>query len=105
VKEWGQRWSLHNLLGPLFWLPVSLAGSWSIAMAFEDLLPPGPAAQIAGYVVGALVAWRLAGTGFLQLVLCASVPKHRTDGWVWAVPLAIVGGYAAWYGLPIWGWL
>jgi hypothetical protein len=105
LKEWGQRWSLHNLLGPLFWLPVSLAGSWGIAMAIEDALPHGQVAQITGYVVGALVAWRLAGTGFVQLVRAAPVPKRRTEGVIWMVPLIVIGAYAAWYGLPIWGWL
>lgn len=105
VKEWGQRASVHNVLGPLFWLPVSLAGSWAIAMAVEDALPHGTAAQVVGYVVGGVVAWRLAGTGFVQLLISPPIPKRRTEGILWAVPLAVVGSYAAWFGLPVWGWL
>ncbi|MEZ4323322.1 MAG: hypothetical protein R3F61_38010 [Myxococcota bacterium] len=104
-KEWAQRWSIHNLIGPLFWLPVSLAGSWAIAMAIEDALPHGTVAQVVGGLVGALVAWRLAATGLIALVRSPPVPRHRTDGLLWMVPLLVIGGYAAWYGLPVWGWL
>lgn len=104
-RDWARRWSIHNLLGPLFWLPVSLAGSWAIAMAVEDALPAGEAARWVGYAVGAVVAWRLAGTGMVQLIRGAPQPKHRFDGMFWAIPLVIVGTYAAWYGLPVWGWL
>ncbi|MCA9569012.1 MAG: hypothetical protein KC656_14280 [Myxococcales bacterium] len=105
VKDWASRWSVHNLAGPVFWLPVSLAGSWVIAMAVEDLFPLEQAAHVVGTLVGLLVAFRLAGTGFLQLVLNAPVPKRRVEGWVYVLPLALVGWFAARYGLPIWGWL
>ena len=104
-RDWASRWSVHNLLGPLFWLPVSLAGSWAIAMAIEDALPHGTIAQVTGWVVGGLVAWRLAGTGLVLLLRSAPVPRHRADGLLWALPLVLVGAYAAWYGLPVWGWL
>lgn len=104
-REWVPRWSVHNVIGPLFWLPVGLAGSWAIAMAVEDALPSGDWARYVGYFIGALVAWRLAGTGFVQLVRSPPVPKRRTDGILWVIPLLTVASYAAWYGLPVWGWM
>lgn len=105
AKDWASRWSIHNLTGPLFWLPVSLAGSWTIAMAVEDLVPLEAGANWVGGFVGVMVAWRLAGTGFLQLILQAPVPKRRIEGWAWVLPLALVGWFAARHGLPVWGWL
>ena len=104
VKDWLSRASVHGIVGPLFWLPVSLAGCWTIAMAVEDLVPI-PGARWIGLGVGALVAWRLCFTGLWNLTLYPHRPKRRTEGLLWATPLLIVAGYAAAYGLPIWGWL
>lgn len=101
-REWARRLSVHNVVGPLFWLPVSLAGSWVIAMAVEDALPAGPIAIWTGRAIGLVVAWRLAWSGLSRLLFGARVPKHRADGLIWVVPLLVVAGYAAWYGLPIW---
>lgn len=104
-REWAKRWSFHNLLGPAFWLPVGLAGSWTIAMAVEDLIPHDQAAPWIGSGVGLVVAWRLVATGFLTLVLQAPLPRRRIEGWLFVVPLGVVGWFAARHGLPIWGWL
>ena len=104
-RQWAQRGSVHNIVGPLFWLPVSLAGSWTLVMAVEDLLPVSDISTWIAWGVGGIVAWRLAGTGLWQLIRCAPVPKRRTDGLLWAPALLLVAGYAATYGLPIWGWM
>lgn len=104
VREWWSRRSIHNLAAPLFWLPVSLAGSWSLAMAVEDLLAFAYGREV-GFLVGGLVALRLASTGFLKLVLQAPAPIRRTDGWRWLPALVSMGGLAARHGLPVWGWL
>lgn len=103
LRTWAGRLSLHNLIGPLFWLPVGLAGCWVIAMAIEDALPAGEIARWVGYAVGALAAWRLVAPGAVRLVLYAPVPRRRIEGWPFAPALLAVGAYAAWYGLPIWG--
>ena len=105
VREWASRISVHNVLGPLFWLPVSLAGSWTIAMAIEDALPIHPVSQGIAWLVGLVVAWRLAGSGLVQLVQTPPKPKLRLEGLIWAAPLAIVAVYAVLYGLPIYGLL
>lgn len=104
-RDWARRWSVHNLSGPLFWLPVGLAGSWVISMAIEDLLPWEGVGRWVGALVGLLVAWRLVLTGLLKLVLHAPRPQRRSDGWPFLLPLAVVGWFAARHGLPIWGWL
>lgn len=103
ARAWAQRVSVHNLIGPLSWLPISLAGCWTIAMAVEDALPAHPVASWAAYALGGVVAWRLAAPAFGRLVLHAPIPKRRIEGWPAAVPLLIVAGFAAWYGLPVWG--
>ncbi len=103
AREWASRLSVHNVIGPLFWLPVSLAGSWTIAMAIEDALPVHVVSQVLAWVVGLVVAWRLAGSGLVQLVKTPPRPKRRVEGLIWAGPLAVVACYAVLYGLPIYG--
>lgn len=103
-KDWRDRWSVHNLMAPLFWLPVSLAGSWSIAMALEDALPVHPASTGVAWTVAGLVALRLGLTAVYTLLHAPPPPKRRIEGWFWVLPLSVVAGYAVWYGLPIWGW-
>jgi hypothetical protein len=103
AREWVSRLSVHNVLGPLFWLPVSLAGSWTIAMAIEDALPTHAISQGVAWTIGIVVAWRLAGSGMQQLVQSPPKPKRRAEGLFWAPPLAVVAVYAVLYGLPIYG--
>lgn len=103
-KEWFRRASVHSLVAPLFWLPVSLVGCWTIAMAVEDLLGFQGSRYI-GYAVGALVLWRLCLTGLWNLTAYPHEPKRRTEGILFASPLIVVAGYAAAYGLPVWGWM
>lgn len=104
-REWVRRFSLHNLTAPLFWLPVSLAGSWSIAMALEDALPIHAVSTAFAWGLAAIVALRLGLSAVWLLLQSPPKPKHRLDGILWVPPLALVAGFATWYGLPIWGWL
>lgn len=104
-REWAGRFSVHNLVAPLFWLPVSLAGSWSIAMAVEDALPIHPASTAFAWGLAAIVALRLGVSAVWLLLHSPPPPKRRVEGLLFAPPLALVAGFAAWYGLPIWGWL
>ena len=103
-RDWGPRWSVHNVSAPLFWLPVSLAGCWSIAMAIEDALPVHPAATFVGWGLASVVPARLALTATWSLLRSPPKPKRRMDGLLWLAPLIPVAGYAIWFGLPIWGW-
>lgn len=101
-REWARRLSVHNVVGPLVWAPIALAGSWAIAMAIEDALPASELATWTSWAIGAVIAWRLGWTGMSRLVVAAPTPKHRWDGWIWAPPLLVVGTYALLHALPIW---
>lgn len=94
-----------------FWVPISLAGAWVIAMAVEDLIAPwlawmgdsgGWLAVGLGWTAGGLALWRLGWTG-LRAVLSAPKPRSRFAG-VWIAP--VLGGLVvlALTELPIWGW-
>lgn len=103
-RDWMARWSVHNVTAPLFWLPVSLAGGWSIAMAIEDALPIHPISTGFAWALAGAVALRLGLSAVWLLIASPPVPRRRSDGVLWLAPLALVAGFATWYGLPIWGW-
>ena len=101
---WRKVLGLHALVLPWTLAGVLAAGSWSLAMAVEDLLPSsnvGPwAAAAVGLAAGlrfGLPAWKrataeLAPTAPAPAILQAAV----------LVPIAVL----TWrHGLPIWGWL
>lgn len=106
-REWVERGTPHSVAAPLVWASVGLAGAWMIGMAAEDLAasvwPSGAAAT--GWVVAALVAWRLGWPGLVRIVKLTPVPVHRWDGLATVWPAVFVAGLAVRYGLPIWGWL
>ncbi len=112
VQEWGRRASIHAISAPLAWSPLALAGAWSIGMATEDTvaswLPTMDGgwvmvAQGAGWFAAALVVWRIALPGLVDLVRRTPVPKHRGEGLVWLPVLVVLAGFAWRYGVPIWG--
>jgi hypothetical protein len=105
--EWVDRGTPHAVAAPLVWATVSLAGAWVIGMETEDLVAPwsATAGTVAGWVVAALIAWRLAWPGLVRVVLMTPEPGHRWDGAVTVWPAVVVAGLAVRYGLPIWGWL
>jgi len=101
------RVSITGVVGPLFWIPTALAGTWVVGMATEDLVAsvaPG-AAQPVAIVLAALVGVRLALTGAWRVTACSPCSKHYYDGLLVAPMLLIVAGIAGRYGLPLWGWL
>ncbi len=102
-----RRLSVEAVLVPLFWAPVALAGAWVVGMAVEDTLMSlnEMAALALGWWVAALVAWRLAWTGWKRVVGGLAIPRKRWRGLPWAPALILVGVLATWHGLPIWGWL
>ena len=104
-REWVSRWSLHNVMAPVFWLTVSLAGCWTIAMAIEDALGGFTYASWCAWGGAAVVAWRLSLTGCWHLLRSPPVPRKRREGWLFLPLLLVVGGFALRYGWPIWGWL
>ena len=114
VKEWGRRASIHAITAPLAWLPLALAGAWAIGMATEDavasLLPSlqggwATVAQVAGWFAAALVAWRIAWPGMVDLVRRTPVPSRRREGLLWLPVLVVLSAFAWRYGVPIWGLL
>ena len=106
-KGFQRKLSVEAVVLPLVWIPVALAGSWVVGMAVEDKLAAWhPTAALAlGWGVAALVGWRLAWTGWKRIVGGLDVPKRRTKGLAWAPALLLVGGLAAWHGLPLHGLL
>ena len=101
---WGRR-SVHTLAAPLAWAPLAAAGCWVIAMAVEDAVAPlwADAAAGAGWAVAAIVAWRLAASGWWELVQRTPPPSSWRDGWLGAVVVLPMAGLALRYGLPYHG--
>ena len=96
--------SARSIVLTLFWIPIALAGSWVISMAVEDLLAtvhPLLGAGV-GWLVGAVVAWRLGWTG-LRRVLSSPRPRSRFAG-VWIAPVLLGLALLAASELPVWGW-
>jgi hypothetical protein len=108
--SWGaykRALSARAVLVPLFWIPISLAGSWVVAMAIEDSLVDLHAmgAQVIGVGLALLVAWRLGFSGLRRVLGSLEPPEKRSDGWPWAFLVLPLAALAIRYGLPIWGWL
>ncbi|MBT3217553.1 MAG: hypothetical protein HN348_00545 [Proteobacteria bacterium] len=105
-ENWRQTLSIASIVGPLFWIPVSLAGAWVIGMVVEDAISswiPDYAVYF-GWAAAALVAWRLGLSGLIRLVRYRPVRKRWSDGLGWAPALVGFAALAVLYGLPIWGW-
>jgi len=104
---WKSKLSIRAILTPLFWAPTALAGAWVVGMAVEDLTADWllDYAQPLAWSVAFLVAWRLAATGWLRLILRTPQPSSRLQGLIWAPLALLVAGLALKHGLPIWGWI
>lgn len=106
AREWRARLSVDALLVPVFWAPVSVAGAWVVGMAVEDFTAPVllALAHPLAWLVAALVGWRLALTGCLQVIRQAPIPRHRWAGLAWAPAVLAIAALAVQHGLPLWGW-
>ncbi|MCO4744149.1 MAG: hypothetical protein KC912_05135 [Proteobacteria bacterium] len=104
-QSYKQHFSVESVVRPLFWVPTSAAGAWVLGMAIEDATAPyiGAGAFWLGLLGAGLAVWRLGWTPLRRLIGGLLPPKHRTDGIAWAPLLLGIAGFAAWYGLPIWG--
>lgn len=102
---WRQALSIHAVVLPLTLAGVLLAGSWSMAMAAEDLMPVLATSRWAAGLLGLAVLLRfgLPAWGRAVAVLERS-GKPRRDLLV-ALVMTPVGLLAWMHGVPIWGWL
>lgn len=102
--QWKRLRTVESVMVPLTLAGAALAGTWSLFMALQDLLPSGPIATAAA-VAGAgaallrfgIPAW-LRGVAHLE-------PGPWTRGLGPAVLLAPVALLTWTHGVPIWGWL
>lgn len=102
--------SIRSVVLTAFWVPISLAGAWVIAMAVEDGVAPWLGAgavgtwsgALLGWLAGGLALWRLGWTGLLA-VLSAPRPRSRWAG-VWIAPALLGLAALALSELPIWQW-
>jgi hypothetical protein len=102
---WRKAISVHAVVLPLTLAGVLAAGSWSMAMAAEDLLPLHPASRWAAGLLGLAVLLRfgLSAWGRAVAVLERS-GKPRRD-LLAALFIAPVGLLAWMHGVPLWGLL
>jgi hypothetical protein len=102
---WRQALSIHAVVLPVTLAGVLLAGSWSMAMATEDLLPSNELSRWAAAALGLAVLLRfgLPAWGRAVAVLEHS-GKPRRDLLAALVMLPV--GLLAWmHGVPLGGWL
>ena len=102
-RGWWQSRSLAALVMPLSLAGVLVAGSWSMAMAVEDLLPASALSRGVGALVGGMALLRFGLPAWRRAV--AALDPHRPffEGALPALALLPIGGLAWVHGLPIWG--
>ncbi len=84
---------------------VLLAGSWSLAMGVEDLLPPSALAPWAAALLGLSALLRFGWPAWRRTVAALEPPRRRAEGLASALVLAPIGLLAWIYGVPLWGLL
>jgi len=95
---------IRALVLPFSLSGVLLAGSWSLSMALEDLLPASPWARPAAALVGLAVCGRFGWPALLRALACLEPPKRWSEGLPAALILTPIG-LLAWFGaLPL-SWL
>lgn len=102
--SWKRRLAVRDIVRPLFWATVALAGCWVVAMSVEDLLAPvHPWLGLAlGWVAAGIAGWRLGWSG-LRSVVGGPPARNPLSGWMLA-PLLLGVAALAVGELPIWGW-
>jgi uncharacterized membrane protein len=102
---WRQALSLHAVVLPLALAGVLVAGSWSMAMAAEDLLPAHASARIAGGLLGLAVLLRFGLPAWGRAVGALERSGRLRRDLLTAAAIAPVGLLAWMHGVPLWGWL
>lgn len=90
---------------PVVLLGVLLAGSWSLAMGVEDVLPAGDLSPWAAGLVGVAALLRFGVPAWLRAVAALEPPKRWSEGLGGLVLLLPVGWLAWVHGVPLWGLL
>lgn len=105
LAAWRQALGLQAVVLPVVLAATLAAGSWSLAMALEDLLPPSQVSGLAASVV-ALAAGLHYGLGaWCRAVAALEPPDRWSRGLLRCLILTPVGVLALVHGLPVWGWL
>lgn len=102
---WRQALSVHAVVLPFALAGVLVAGSWSMAMATEDLLPVHGAARVAGGLLGVAVLLRFGLPAWGRAVGALERSGGRRRDLLAAAAIAPVGLLAWMHGVPLWGWL
>ncbi len=104
-KAWRGALSVHAVVLPLSLAGVLMAGSWSMAMAAEDLLPTHLAASIAAGLLGVAVLLRFGLPAWARAVAALERSGRARRDLLAALAIAPVGLLAWMHGVPLWGWL
>ena len=97
--------SVRAVVLPLCLSGVLLAGSWSLSMAAEDLLPPSRFAPWAAWALGVAASLRFGLAAWVRAVANIERPTHVLRSLLVSAVLAPVGLIAWMEGVPFWGWL
>lgn len=97
--------SVNAVVMPVALAGVLIAGSWSMAMAAEDLLPPSPLAPWAAGLLGLAVLVRYGLPAWCRAVAALPSSPRWQQGLSAAGVLVPVGALAWMHGVPMWGWL
>jgi hypothetical protein len=103
--QYRETLSLYALALPPALLGVLIAGSWSLSMAAEDLLPASAIAPWAAGLLGLAALARFGGPALRRAVaaLPTGTPPLRRS--LRAVLVMLIGSLAWAHGAPVWGWL
>ncbi len=104
-KAWRQALSIHAVVLPIALAGVLLAGSWSMAMAAEDLLPAHTASTWAAAGLGLAVLLRFGFPAWGRAVAVLERSGKVRRDLLTAVVILPVGLLAWMHGVPLWGWL
>jgi len=104
-SAWRAALSIHAVVMPLALAGVLMAGSWSMAMAAEDLLPSHTAARVAAGVLGLAVLLRFGLPAWARAVGALERSGRARRDLLAALVIAPVGLLAWMHGVPLWGWL
>ncbi len=102
---WRSVLGIQAVVLPFVLAGVLAAGSWSLSMAIEDLLPPGTWSRPAAAVVGVAAGFHYGLGAWSRAVATLDPPDRWSRGLFRAVVLLPVGVLAWFHGLPLWGWL